>query len=115
MQRLGGFIVDSAPPPVLRQQALAVHSLHVGTSNRAAEMNYHFLAERTREDSRLGDGEVQIFADYTERVAAAIEARRELVANPNQPIQSEELQEAVSRRRGRIKALKTRNRARRRA
>ncbi len=75
-------------------------------------MDYHFLARETSEDSWLGDGEVQIFADYTERVAAAIEARRELVANPNQPITSEALQETVSRRRDRIKARRARGRRR---
>ncbi len=115
MEQLGGFIVYSAPPPVLRQQALAVHSLRVGTGNRAAEMDYHFLAERTSAGSWRAGGEVQIFEDYSERVAAATVARRELVANPNQPIQSEELQEVVSRRRDRIKAHRTRSRARCRA
>jgi hypothetical protein len=115
MQHLGGFIVYSAPPAILRQQALAIHSLRVATNNRAAEMDYHFLAEQTSEGSWLADGEVQIFADYAERVAAATQARRDLVPNPNQPITSEELQEVVSRRRDRIKALRTRSRARQRA
>jgi hypothetical protein len=110
MQRLGGLIVYSAPPPVLRQQALAIHSLRVGTGMRASGMDYRDLARQTSEDSWFGDGEVQIFADYTERVAAAVQARQELVPNPNQPILSEDLQEAVSRRRDRIKARRRQNR-----
>jgi hypothetical protein len=46
---------------------------------------------------------------------SSTEARRQLVPNPNEPITSEVLQEAVSRRRDRIKARRARERGRRRA
>ena len=50
------------------------------------------------------NGEVQIFADYMDRVAAAVEARNELLTNPNQAVISETVQEVISRRRDQIKA-----------
>jgi hypothetical protein len=112
MERLGGLICYSAPPAVLRQQALIVHRLEVRKGNLSREMDYHFLAEESSRDSWC-DGEVQIFADYMDRVAAATEARQELVPNPNQPVLSETLQELVSRRRDRIKARRQSRRRRR--
>jgi hypothetical protein len=105
MERLGGFICYSAPPAILRLQALRVHSLRVGRN----EMDYHDLAEKTSRDS-WADGEVQIFLDYRDRVAAATEARHELLAYPNQPVISETVQETISRRRDRIKARRVANR-----
>jgi hypothetical protein len=114
MVHRGGFICYSAPPPVLRYQALAVHSLRVKAGNYATEMNYHFLAERTSAVSWCGDGEVQIFADYRDRVAAATQARTELLPRPNQPVLSETLQELISRRRDQIKRRRSRCRRRRR-
>jgi hypothetical protein len=103
MERLGGFICYSAPPPILRQQALIVYGLRVWR-NRTRNMDYHFLARESSRDSWCADGEVQIFADYMERVAAAKEARQELLSNPRQPILSETIQEDISRRRDEIKA-----------
>lgn len=111
MERLGGFICYSAPPVILRQQALRIHRLKVKKGNEFREMDYHFLAEESCRDSWFGDGEVQIFADYMERVAAAVEARNELLANPNQAIISETVQEAISRWRDRIKARRARKRS----
>jgi hypothetical protein len=105
MGRLGGFIVYTAPPPVLRMQALLVGALQVGRDAGVDGMDYHFLAERTARHARA-DGEVQVFADYRDRVAAAVSARRELVANPKVPVLSETLQEEISRRRDRIKACR---------
>ena len=58
------------------------------------------------------DGEVQIFEDYHDRVAAADEARRQLLPNPNQPVLSEVVQEAISRRRDQIQRRKICNRRR---
>jgi hypothetical protein len=112
MERRGGFIVYSAPPAVLRLQALRVHGLRVRPGDERAEMDYHFLAERSSRDSWAG-GEVQIFADYLDRVGAAAEARHELVPSTNQPILSEAVQEAVSRRRDQIKGRRARARRRR--
>jgi hypothetical protein len=103
MVRLGGFICYSAPRLVLRQQALRIHNLRVRKGTIARETDYHFLAESSSNHSWCGDGEVQIFADYMNRVAAASEARLELVPNPRQPVISETVQEAISRRRDQIK------------
>jgi hypothetical protein len=105
----GGFIVYSAPPVILRLQALRVHRLRVGTGKHMPTMDYHFLADQSSRGSWAG-GEVQIFVDYMDSVAAATEARRELLPNPNQPVISEEIQEAISRRRDRIKARRVANR-----
>jgi hypothetical protein len=109
MGRCGGFIYYSAPPPVLRQQSLRIHSLHVRPGNLYTEMDYHFLAESTSKVSWCGDGEVQIFADFQQRVSAAIQARREILPQPNQVIISETIQEIVSRRRDEIKYSRRRN------
>jgi hypothetical protein len=105
MERRGGFICYSAPPPVLRYQALAVHvhALRVKAGDYATEMDYHYLAERAGGVCWWPDGEVQIFADYRDRVAAATQARAELLVPPNQPVLSETLQEVISRRRDQIK------------
>jgi hypothetical protein len=75
-------------------------------------MNYHFLAEMSSRDSWCGDGEVQIFADYRERVSAAAQARQEILARPNQPVLSETLQKLIFRRRDQIKRRKRRCRNR---
>jgi hypothetical protein len=112
MGRCGGFIYYSAPPAILRQEALSIHSLTVKQGGYANEMNYHYLAE-TRDGNGWGaDGEVQIFWEYQDRVAAAVEARRQLVSNPNQPIHCETLQESISRRRDTIRRRRRRCRLR---
>jgi hypothetical protein len=111
MQRLGGFLVYSAPPPILRLQALRIHGLNVQKASRGSAMDYHFLAECTSRDSWC-DGEVQIFADYMDRVAAAVQAREELLANPRQPVLSETVQEDISRRRDQIKFQRVRGKRR---
>lgn len=113
MERLGGFICYSAPPAILRQQALMIHSLLVRNGS-GSTMDYHFLAQSSSRHSPYADGEVQIFADYMDRVAAAAQARLELVANPRQPVLSETVQEAISRKRDQIKGRRRRKRAARR-
>ena len=76
------------------------------------EMAYHFLASSSKR-SCYADGEVQIFADYKERVGAAKEARQALVANPNQAVICETMQDRISRERDHIKSgRKFRNRQR---
>lgn len=107
MGRCGGFIFYAAPPPVLRMQALILHGLLVKLGNCQIETNYHFLAEVSSRNS-WADGEVQIFADYKERVSAAVQARQEIVPQPKQPVLSESLQEVISRRRDLIKHSKRR-------
>ncbi len=101
MRRLGGFICYSAPSAVMRLQALRINSLRVQTGKGVCEMDYQYIAEASSRDSWV-DGEVQIFVDYKQRVRAAVEARMELVANPKQPVISETIQEAISRRRDQI-------------
>jgi len=110
MERIGGFICYSAPAAILREQALMIHRLRVRKGHLTTEMDYHFLAYSSNKGSWYGDGEVQIFADYMDRVASANEARQELVANPKQPILSETIQEVISRRRDQIKARRRRRR-----
>ncbi|HEY7312384.1 MAG TPA: hypothetical protein VH643_23675 [Gemmataceae bacterium] len=109
MGRCGGFIYYTAPPAILRQQALTLHSLRVKVGSFTTQMDYHFLAQRSSRDS-WSDGEVQIFADYRDRVSSAIEARKEILPYPNQPVLSETLQEVISRRRDQIKHRKRRAR-----
>jgi hypothetical protein len=113
MGRRGGFVCYSAPPPVLRFQALAVHSLRVKPGDHAAEMDYRYLAERPDGVLWWPDGKVQIYADYRDRVASAVQARRELVAKPRQPVLSETAHELISRRRDQIKRRRVRCRRRR--
>ncbi len=103
MERIGGFICYSAPAPILRQQALTINGLRVRQGHCTTEMSYHFLASSSW-TSCYADGEVQIFADYMERVGAASEARHALVGNPNQAVISETMQENISRERDRIKS-----------
>jgi hypothetical protein len=113
MECIGGFICYSAPAPILREQALMIHRLRAGKANFSGEMDYHFLARSSSKDSWYGDGEVQIFADYMDRVGAAIEARQALVENPNQAVICESTQESISRERDHIKSgRKFRNRRR---
>jgi hypothetical protein len=109
MHRLGGFICYSAPAPVLRCQALRIYGLRVGGRGVTAGMDYHYLADGSGAAAWC-DGEVQIFADYHDRVAAADEARRQLLPNPKQPVLSEAVQEAISRQRDLIQRHKLRNR-----
>jgi hypothetical protein len=112
MRRCGGLICYSAPPPILRTQALFVHGLHVTGGDPYREMDYHFLAERASAGAHFPDGEVQIFSDYRDRVAAAIQARREVLARPDGPTHAEALEEVISRRRDVIKKQRRANRAR---
>jgi hypothetical protein len=112
MGRLGGLICYAAPPPVLRLQAMRVHGLHVRQGDPTAEMDYHYLAESSVAGSWGADGEVQVFADYVDRVAAATQARRELLADAGPSFTSEPDQEAVSRRRDQIKARRVTKRRR---
>ncbi len=109
MGRLGGFVVYSAPAQILRQQALRIHDLKVCKRRQGSRMDYHFLARESGSHSWIPDGEVQIFADYMDGVAAATQARREHLLDPDQPILSETIQEAVSRRRDRIKWQRIKN------
>jgi hypothetical protein len=106
MVRCGGFICYLAPPAILRWQALQIHNMWVKDGNYATEMDCHFLAEASSKESYYGDGEVQIFADYRQRVAAAAQARREILPGANVAGVSETLQETISWRRDETRRLR---------
>ena len=75
MQRIGRFIVYSAPPEILREQALSIHGMHGGKY-----ADYHNLAECTgRRWTHSPPGEVQVFARFKDMVSAAQVARREVI------------------------------------
>lgn len=79
MSKRAGFLCYSAPPEVLRSQALTVHRLPAHTYRGS---NYHYLADgggRSRRDYCPPQGEVQIFSDFHERVLAAQQGRRAVV------------------------------------
>ncbi len=73
MKRMGGFLVYSAPPEILREQALTIHGMRAG-----AYPVYHYLAEGPR-FSHPPPGEVQVFSRMGDMVSAAKVARRELL------------------------------------
>lgn len=71
MKRVGGFVVYSAPPEILREQALTIHGMRAG-----AYPAYHYLAEGPG-FSHPPPGEVQVFSRMGDMVSAAKVARRE--------------------------------------
>jgi hypothetical protein len=113
MERLGGIICYSAPPAILRRQALAIQPMKVFRRSATTEMDYTYLASGSGVGCWHPDGEVQIFIDYVDRVQAAVEARQELLPNPNQPVTDHETVLAISRRRDQIKARRVARRRRR--
>lgn len=78
MRYLEGLMCYSAPDEVLKLQALAVHRLREYFFGGTA---YTYLAEhwQTRHHP---EGEVQLFSDFTARVSAAQQVRRELLPRP---------------------------------
>jgi hypothetical protein len=103
MCRCGGWICYTAPPPVLRAQALSVYRMNAQRWGESGD--YHFLVERRREHWLNGypEGEVQIFADYRQRLSAAAGARRELLAEGGPPRDPQAFREAVWRRREEVR------------
>jgi hypothetical protein len=73
MKRVGGFIVYSAPPAILREQALTIHGMRTGS-----HPVYHYLAEGCGL-SHPPPGEVQVFPGFGDMVSAAKVARREVL------------------------------------
>jgi hypothetical protein len=75
MTDCGGFICYTAPPSVLRVQALCLLTMHPWGP---IQSDYQYLADqRTRKFSWM-EGEVQIFADYRQQLSDATVARREV-------------------------------------
>jgi hypothetical protein len=95
---------------ILRQRALQTWALQVRPGQGHDQMDYIFLVDGPRRASGFPDGEVQIFADYRLRVAAAVQARREVLAEPNRPFDPETLEEVISRKRDEIKRRRRDNR-----
>lgn len=79
MSLRGGVICYTAPSIILQMQALSVQrlSLHMFWGS-----NYTYLAEGDWRFSHQADGEVQIFADFEDRVVAASLAREQVLENP---------------------------------
>lgn len=79
MSKRAGILCYSAPAEILRAQALTI----AGMPRRTYQgMNYHYLAEgaagRPGHKYHPPEGEVQIFSDFRERVAAAKLGRAEV-------------------------------------
>ena len=85
MSKRAGLLCYSAPAEVLRAQALVLQQLPRGTYRGT---NHHYLAEsrNSRHKYRAPEGEVQIFSDFRERVAAARLGRTTTVERPDLPI-----------------------------
>jgi hypothetical protein len=77
MSRCGGFLCYSAPPAILRYQAVCIHEM----GGNRGPMSYHYLAEGPRHWYRwwYGEGEVQIFPAYRQQLSQAAVARREVL------------------------------------
>ena len=75
MSKRAGFLCYTAPPQILRAQALSVHGLahwmHLGSNSHHLAEGPRYLRERLHPP----EGRIQIFSDFTERVAAARIAR----------------------------------------
>lgn len=83
MSKRAGLLCYTAPPEILRAQALTVHGMSRFTYRGS---NYHYLAEgrsgRRASTYRAPSGEVQIFSDFTERLITARAARAQVVVDP---------------------------------
>jgi hypothetical protein len=95
MRLCGGWICYSAPPSVLRTQALSLNGMRFAPDG----IDYHYLAEP--ENYHPGDGEVQIFRDYFRQLSVAEEARREVLAE-SPPAEITALRERIWSRCGEI-------------
>ena len=71
-------------------------------------MDYHFLARESSHESWCGDGEVQIFGDYRQRLTASRIARAEVLAEPDAPRHPQALRERVWVRREEVLARRQR-------
>jgi hypothetical protein len=97
MSRRAGFLCYTAPPEILRLQALGLQRLRTTRGE-----NYFELAAADRGDSWRVDGEVQIFSSFARDVIAATAARRELLGDPALPIPSDTTRDAIHARRNAI-------------
>jgi hypothetical protein len=107
IEQVGGLLVHVAAPGLLRRWAPAVATMG---DQLVDGTDYEYLHDPG--DARV-DGEVQVFADYAERVEVARLARAEVLAAPDAPTDPASVREAVwacgagmrARRRKRVAAL----------
>lgn len=101
MTRQSGFLIYSAPPMVMRHQALTIAKLD--PSNYG--MDYHFLADN-RSGREWPAGEVQIFRDYHEMRSVAAQARSEILEQGQHYDTEQQRYEAIADRRDRLLAAR---------
>jgi hypothetical protein len=98
IERAGGLLIFAATPPVLRDWAVDVYLLGEPPNS---PMDYRYIGwpyGMAYTDLGRTDGEVQIFADYRQRVSAARVARREVLAGLTQPVPPADLEPLVWQR-----------------
>jgi hypothetical protein len=91
MSQRGGFLCYTAPALVLQLQAVSIRRLRRSLYQGS---NYTYLAEGDWRNS-TPQGEVQIFADFTDRVAAASLAHQQLVGDAKRDPGNQRLQEKL--------------------
>jgi len=84
MSKRAGFICYTAPPDILRAQAVGIYRMH----NFFA--NYYPLAEHGARESWHYDGEFQLIPHFADDVSAARVARREIIEHEAAPIASDD-------------------------
>ena len=70
-EKLGGFVCYSAPPAILRAQALAIYGMR-----ECESMTYRYLAEASDRAGWHPNAEVQVFREFRDMVSVATVARR---------------------------------------
>jgi hypothetical protein len=119
MSKRAGFLCYTAPPEVMRWQALAMHRM---PNHLYRGMNYHYLAEgaggRPGGNYHPPEGEVQVFSDFAERVSAAKQGRLRALEDPQRraltPAEQERTWSAAERVLAERLALRQRRSAQRR-
>ncbi|MBK9035850.1 MAG: hypothetical protein IPL61_32145 [Myxococcales bacterium] len=106
MARRAGMVCYTAPPAILREAAVDVYR-----QRGCADMTYVPLAEGDRRQWQPA-GEVQVFGRFDDEVAAAVVARREVVAAPARPLSDQAVRHAVWARRDDVIARRRAARAR---
>ncbi len=106
MQKVAGFVCYSAPPDILRSQALSIYAMRT-----CKEVTHHYLAEgnQSRRDWRI-DGEVQVFPDFRDRVSSAAVARHSVLGPRTEIVEGPEGGERRERERIHRRAARVGNR-----
>jgi hypothetical protein len=103
VERAGGLLILAATPPVLRDWAVDVYRLGEPPNPPMdwTDLGWPYGMDYT--DLGRMDGEVQIFADYRQRVSAARVARREVLAGLTRPISPADLEPLIWQRGGEVR------------